>query len=126
VPEVAVTKDFDVERVAEYGKKKAATFSLGGEKFTLKTAVSAEVLAEFGRREVAHYGDALEAYDKFIVACLDNGDGAKWDKVRKEANPPLTVGQVESVLWWIMDEVADRPTAASSPSRPGRGARQAT
>lgn len=120
-----VTKDFDAERVEANGKK-PSTFTVGGQKFTLRPFVSAEVLAEFGRREVQHYGDALDAYDTFIKACVLDGEAEGWDKVRREAEPPLTVGQVEKILWWIMEEVADRPTAASSPSRPGRGARQGT
>ena len=125
-----VTKDFDAERVA--GQKKPTTFSIGGEKFTVREFVSADVLADFGRREVANFADATEAYDNLVKECVVAGDGAKWDKVRsykpeKESDPPpLTVGQIESIIWWLVDVVADRPTEASSSSRRGRGAPAAT
>ncbi len=121
-----VSKNFDAERVAQSNGKKPATFVVGGETFTIREWVSAEVLADFGRREVAHFGDTMDAYDTFIKQCLVEADTEKWDKVRKTADPPLTVGQVETIIWWAMDEVADRPTEASSSSRRGRGARQDT
>lgn len=119
-----VTKDFDVERTA--GTRESSTFTVGGEKFTVREWVSADVLAEFGRREVSHYGDTLDAYDKFVKECIVEADGEKWDKVRKEADPPLTLGQVETILWWLVGQVTDRPTEASSSSRRGRAAPAAT
>lgn len=120
-----VTKDFDSERTSRNGKK-PVTFAIGGETFTVREHVSAEVLANFGRREVRHYGDTLDAYDTFIKECIVESDAKKWDKVRKEADPPLTIGAVEQVLWWIMEQAADRPTEASSSSRRGRAAQAAT
>jgi hypothetical protein len=122
---VEATKNFDEERVHANGAK-AVTFELGGEKFTIREYVSAEVLAVFGRRQVANFGDTMEAYDEFVKECVVPGDAEKWDKVRAEADPPLTVGAVERVLWWIMDQVTDRPTEASSSSRRGRAAPVAT
>lgn len=120
-----VTKNFDEERVSTNGKK-PVTFSLGGETFTIRQYVSADVLATFGRRQVANFGDTMEAYDEFLKACILEADGPKWDKVRREADPPITVGAVERVLWWVMDQVTDRPTEASSSSRRGRAAQAAT
>lgn len=119
-----VVKDFDVERSAN--GKPAETFVVGGERFTIRQFVSAEVLADFGRREVKNFGDTMEAYDQFVKQCIEPGDAEKWDKVRKEADPPLTVGAVEQILWWVMDLVTGRPTEASSSSGRGRGARAAT
>jgi hypothetical protein len=120
------SKNFDTERALEQNGRKPVTFVVGGETFTLRDWVSAEVLADFGRRDVAHFGDTMEAYDAFMKACILEGDAKKWDKVRKDADPPLTVGFVEKVLWWVMDQVSDRPTAASSSSRRGRAAQAAT
>jgi hypothetical protein len=119
-----VTKDFDVERTANGAPQQ--TFTLGGEKFTVRRFVPAEVLAEFGRREVKNFGDTLDAYDKLVKACLEDSDGEKWDKVRREADPPLTLGAVEQVLWWLVDAASGRPTEASSSSRRGRAAQAAT
>lgn len=120
-----VTKNFDEERVSTNGKA-PVTFALGGETFTVRPYVSAEVLAEFGRRQVANFGETLDAYDEFVKGCILEEDAPKWDKVRKDADPPLTVGAVEQVLWWIMDQAAGRPTEASSSSRRGRAAQAAT
>jgi hypothetical protein len=121
-----VDKDFDVERVAEHEGKKPKTFSVGGEKFTIREYVSADVLAEFGKREVTHFGDTTDAYDTFIKQCIVESDAKKWDKVRHEADPPLTIGAIEKILWWLVDQVTDRPTEASSSSRRGRGVPAAT
>jgi hypothetical protein len=121
---VDVTKNFDEERVAN--GKKPTTFSIGGETFTIRQYVSAEVLATFGRRQVANFGDTMDAYDEFLKECILESEAKKWDKVRAEADPPLTVGAVERLLWWVMDQVTDRPTEASSSSRRGRAAQVAT
>lgn len=120
-----VTKDFDAERTSTNGAK-PTVFTLGGKQFTIRQFVSAEVLGEFSRREVGGYADLLDSYDEFVKACIEPGQGEQWDKIRKEADPPITVGAVEEVVDWIMGEVSARPTAASSSSRPGRGARQGT
>lgn len=119
-----VTKNFDAERVS--GSKDPVTFTVGGEMFTVREWVPADVLGEFGRREVSHYGDTLDAYDNFVKQCVVEADAEKWDKVRKEADPPLTLGQVETILWWLVGQVTDRPTEASSSSRRGRAAPAAT
>lgn len=118
------TKDFDAERNSNGQPEQ--TFVLGGETFTVRRFVHADVLATFGRRDVQNFGDTLDAYDGFVKACLAEGDAEKWDKVRREADPPLTVGTVEQVLWWIMDQATGRPTEASSSSRRGRAAQPAT
>ena len=115
-----VTKDFDVDRAVN--GKKPETFSIGGERFTVRPYVSAQVLADFGRREVANFGDTVEAYDTFVKECVVEGDAAKWEKVRAEADPPISVGAIEQVVWWLMDKVSGRPTEASSSSRRGRTA----
>lgn len=120
-----VTKDFDAERVVTNGRG-PSTFTVGGKRFTLREFVSAEVLAEFSRREVDGYAGLLESYDEFVKACVEPEQGKQWDVIRKEANPPLTLGSVEAVVDWVMGEVSARPTVASSSSRPGRGARQGT
>jgi len=123
----AATKDFDVERLANAnGNGKPITFTVGGKKFTVREFVSAEVMGNFGRRQVANFGDTLEAYDAFIKGCILEKEGAAWDKVRVEADPPISVGAIEQILWWLMDVASGRPTEASSSSRRGRVAQTAT
>lgn len=119
-------RDFDVERVARKNGSKPSTFTVGGVKFTIREFVSAEVLGEFGRRQVTNFGDTLDAYDKLVKSCIIEADAEKWDKVRQEAEPPLEVGAIESIMWWLMDVTAGRPTEASSSSRRGRAAPTAT
>jgi hypothetical protein len=119
-----VMKDFDAERTVN--GKTPERFSVGGQQFTVRQYVSAEVLGEFGRREVANFDDTLQAYDRLLKECLVPEDGEKWDKVRREADPPLTIGAIESIVFWTIDKVSGRPTEASSSSRRGRAAQAAT
>jgi len=117
-------RDFDVERTAN--GQPQTTFKVGGEEFTVRRFVNADVLADFGKRSIANFGETMDAYDAFVKACVEEGDAEKWDKIRKEADPPLTVNAVEQVLWFIMDAATGRPTEASSSSRRGRAAPAAT
>ena len=117
-------RDFDAERTAN--GQPQVTFKVGGEEFTVRRFVSADVLADFGRRDITNFGDTMEAYDTFVKACIEEADVPKWEKVRKEADPPLTVNAVEQILWHIMDVATGRPTEVSSPSRRGRAAPAAT
>lgn len=119
-----VMKDFDAERTVN--GKKPERFSVGGQRFTLRQYVSAEVLGEFGRRQVKNFDDTLQAYDKLLKECLVPEDGENWDKVRQGADPPLTIGAIESIVFWTIDMVSGRPTEASSSSRRGRAAQAAT
>lgn len=120
----AVDKDFDVERTVNGAKPKR--FSVGGQKFQVRPYVSAEVLGEFGRREVANFDDTLQAYDKLVKECLEPDNGKAWDKVRQEADPPLTIGAIEQIVFWLIEQVSGRPTEAPSSSRRGRAAQTAT
>ena len=117
-------RDFDVERTAN--GQAQTTFTVGGHKFTVRRFVNADVLAQFGKRNITNFGDTMDAYDAFVKACVEEADAEQWDKVRAEADPPLTVGAVEQVLWFIMDAATGRPTEASSSSRRGRAAPAAT
>lgn len=117
-------RDFDVERTAN--GQPQPTFVVGGERFTVRRFVGAEVLGNFGRRDVRHYGDTLDAYDEFVKACVEEGEAEKWDKVRTEADPPLSVGSIEQIVFWVMEQAAGRPTEAPSSSRRGRAAQAAT
>lgn len=117
-------RDFDAERTAN--GQPQVTFKVGGETFTVRRFVPANALAEFGRRSITNFGDTMEAYDAFLKSCVEESDAEKWDKVRAEADPPLTVGAVEQILWFVMDAAAGRPTEASSSSRRGRTAPAAT
>jgi hypothetical protein len=119
-----VTKDFDQERAVNGAKP--TTFSVGGQKFTVRPYVSADVLGEFGRRQVSHFGDTLDAYDKLVKECIAEDEAAKWDKVRHESDPPLTIGAIEQIVFWLIDSVSGRPTEAPSSSRRGRAVPAAT
>lgn len=117
-------KDFDVERLKN--GKDPETFTIGGEKFTLRDYVPAESLALFSRTEVNGFADTLKVYDEFVKAVVIEKDYPKWEKVRQEADPPLTLWAVEQVVFWAMGVAAGRPTEASSSSRRGRTAPAAT
>jgi len=63
--------------------------------------------------------DTITTLDTFIKEVLIPEDGERWDKVRAEAEPMITLHEVEEVAAFCLTEAAGRPTDA--PSSRGRG-----
>ena len=98
-------------------------FEVCGEKFTMKT-VRPEVLALWEDEETPESAvKALELVDQRILAFLDNGNGQhdRWKELREREDNPVTIGQMNTILTWLMEEQTGRPTEQPSPSAPGRG-----
>lgn len=59
--------------------------------------------------------------DKQILLFLPAEDQERWKELRAREDAPVTIGQINAVLTWLMEEQTGRPTEPPSPSVPGRG-----
>ena len=96
-------------------------FQVQDQTFTWKD-VRPEVLSSF---DVDVNGDDPNAVwglmDKQIVLFLSKEDAARWKELRKREDAPVTIGQMNAILTWLMEEQTGRPTEAPSPSEAGPG-----
>ena len=96
-------------------------FRVQDEVFTWKD-VRPEVLSAF---EIDVNGDDPNAVwglmDRQILLFLPAEEQEKWKKLRLDEEKPVTIGQMNAVLTWLMEEQTGRPTEPPSPSAPGPG-----
>jgi len=111
-------RDFDQEFVAE-----DLSFTIGGETFKMSYA-RPEVLAAWEDEDIPDKSvDALALNDARIKQFLDssNGAGERWDALRAREENPVTMGQINALLMWMVEVQAGRPTIPPSPSDSGPG-----
>lgn len=84
--------------------------------------VRPEVLSSF---EVDANGDDPNAVwdliDRQILLFLPADEQERWKELRAREDAPVTVGQMNAILTWLMEEQTGRPTEPPAPSVPGRG-----
>jgi hypothetical protein len=84
--------------------------------------VRPEVLSSF---EVNENGDDPNAVwtlmDRQILLFIEDEQHERWAELRAREKEPVTIGQINAVLTWLMEEQTGRPTEQPSPSAPGRG-----
>lgn len=119
-------KDFDKEREATDARRDLS-FTVGGVTFVAKKATVPEAMKAFSTEPEA--GEArkniLDVYDEWVISMLeDPAQEKEWRRVRKEADPPLTMHVIEEVVFWLVEVAAGRPTGR--PSSSGRGRDQST
>jgi hypothetical protein len=98
-------------------------FIVGGETFKMKY-VRPEVLAAWEDEEAADKSEgALKQMDERIKLFLDDSNGAleRWDKLRAREDNPVSMGQINDLLLWMVEVQSGRPTIQPSPSVAGRG-----
>lgn len=98
-------------------------FKIGGEVFKMKY-VRPEVLASWEDEQAADKStDALEQMDSRIKLFLDASNGAleRWDTLRDREDNPVSMGQINDLLLWMVEVQSGRPTIQPSPSVTGRG-----
>jgi hypothetical protein len=98
-------------------------FIVAGETFKMKY-VRPEVLAAWEDEEVADKSEtALRQMDERIKLFLDNSNGAieRWDTLRAREDNPVSMGQINDLLLWMVEVQSGRPTTPPSPSVTGRG-----
>lgn len=84
--------------------------------------VRPEVLTAF---EVDTNGDdpnsVWKLMDAQILLFIEEDGHERWKKLRSREDSPVTIGQINAILTWLMEEQTGRPTEAPSPSASGRG-----
>lgn len=110
-------RNFDAERYEDL------EFVVAGENFKMKY-VRPEVLASWEDEITAEKSeDALKQMDARIKLFLDDSNGAieRWDKLRAREDNPVSMGQINDILLWMVEVQSGRPTILPSPSASGRG-----
>ena len=96
-------------------------FKVQDQNFTWRD-VRPEVLTAF---ETDVNGDDPNAVwdlkDRQILLFIDPTEGERWKELRAREDAPVTIGQMNAILTWLMEEQTGRPTEQPSPSVPGRG-----
>jgi hypothetical protein len=92
-------------------------FKLGGEEFVARR-VRPEVLATFQTDETTTDATmAITLLDERISAFLANDeDRARYAALRCREEDPVTVGQLNALLEWMLEVSSDLPTTLPSPS----------
>lgn len=117
----AAPRDFDQERQASVNRR-VLTFKAGGETFHVKPFVRPEDMDSFrALPDGTEDRTGVMVYDNYIKNMVIEEDAPKWDKVRLEADPPLSLADVETICYWLIEVATGRPT--ERPSSSGRGPR---
>lgn len=101
-------------------------FKLGGETFVAQR-VRPEVLAEFASdnvdlEEAQDSTKALALLDERIEAFLEHEeDRARYRELRQRTRNPVTIGQLNALLEWMLEVSSDLPTEQPSTSVAGPG-----
>lgn len=109
-------KDFEAIRQARL-KQRQLAFTVAGVTLEVKPFVPPETMSVF--TEGTEGKSPFEVYDEFVRRMVV--DGAQWDKLRREADPPLNLQDIEDVVYWLVEAAAGRPI--ERPSSSGRGPR---
>jgi hypothetical protein len=102
--------------------QKDLSFTIRGETFEM-VYVSPEVLSAWeDDKSDENSAEALKKLDQRILLFLGgNGDHERWKKLRARKKEPVTMGQINALLMWMIEVQAGRPTIQPSPSDSGRG-----
>jgi hypothetical protein len=110
-------RNFDEERQFD------PVFIIRGESFRMKI-VRPEVIAEWEDSPIPEKSvDAIKYIDDKLKQFIENTDGSheRWDALRAKDDDPVSMGELDELLRWMVETQSARPTAAPSPSAPGRG-----
>ena len=110
-------RNFDEERQFD------PEFILRGQTFRMKI-VRPEVIAEWEDSPIPDKSvDAIAYIDNKIKQFIENSDGSheRWDTLRQNEEDPVSMGELDELLRWMVETQSARPTKPLSPSAPGRG-----
>jgi hypothetical protein len=96
---------------------KDRSFIVRGETFTYHD-VKPEVLSAFKANGKMGPWDLIDAQ---INLFLSDSDRKRWKELRARDAEPVTIGQMNALLTWLLETQTDRPTNPPSPSASGRG-----
>ena len=84
--------------------------------------VRPEVLSSFETDTNGNDPNAVwDLMDKQILLFIEPDQHDRWKELRAREEQPVTIGQINAILMWLMEEQTGRPTEPPSPSAPGRG-----
>lgn len=117
-------KDFDAERHERAANTDGRTFKIGGETLVARGAVSPDVWIDYfdKRREnaaVMSNRDYTEFLDDHIRSVLDPESVHLWERVRKDADPPISLGDIDQVVDFLWELQSSRPTGRAAASSNG-------
>ena len=96
-------------------------FKVQDQTFTWRD-VRPEVLSSFETNVNGDDPNAVwDLMDRQILLFLPEGEQERWKELRAREDSPVTIGQMNGILTWLMEEQTGRPTEPPSPSAPGRG-----
>lgn len=110
-------RNFDEER------DKDLEFTIRGETFRMRY-VRPEVIGEWeDHPPIEKSQEAIAFTNSRIREFIDNSDGSheRWDKLRAREEDPISLGEINELLVWMVEKQSARPTPAPSPSSTGRG-----
>lgn len=91
--------------------------------------VRPEVLTELGQTLTAESANgaaddpnaAWKIADQQILLFIDEEQHERWQELRARDQDPVTIGQLNAIVQWLMEEQTGLPTEQSSSSGTGRG-----
>ena len=96
-------------------------FKIQDQTFTWRD-VRPEVLTMFETNVNGDDPNAVwDLMDRQILLFISADEHERWKELRAREDAPVTIGQINAVLTWLMEEQTGRPTEQPSPSAPGRG-----
>lgn len=110
-------KDFDELRAQRHSivGEHERTFKIGGETFLLLEDVPFAVLRDFIEdNDVA----STLRLTRFAEGIIDPAGGAidRWRQLLDRRDNPVTIGDLQDLTSWLLEQVAGHPTVPQSPS----------
>jgi hypothetical protein len=114
-------KDFDAEW-SERDSEENRTFTLRGETFTRKVAVRPEFWMGYDKRlqDSTTEEQILAVLDGQILESLEGDGPDRYRALRAAENTQVGLPEIQEVIAWLNEEMAQRPTKAPGSSGNGR------
>ena len=97
------------------------TFQVQDKTFTWRD-VRPEVLTSFETDTNGSDPNAVwDLMDRQILLFIEPAEHEQWTELRSREEKPVTIGQINAILTWLMEEQTGRPTEQPSPSEAGPG-----
>ena len=119
-----MARNFDQER-AEAREQRDLEFTVGGQTLHIVPFVHPEQLDAFQPTNRGDNKTVLNVYDEWVVSMLVDEDKPKWAEIRANADPPLELHTIETIVFWLVEQATGRPTARPSSLRSGPQASRA-
>lgn len=120
-------KDFDAQRHEREANTEGRSFQIGGETVVARASVSPDVWVDYfdRRRTNATSGEPmsnrqyLDFLDDHIRAVIEPESVDAWQHARAEANPAITLADIDGVIDFLWELQSARPTGQPGESSTG-------